>query len=500
MASRRRTSSGVTKLRHRCQTDLFFLARDILDYDLIEDVHRPVCEFFVQKNPDRPLFEQDTLKQRLLLDPRGHFKTTLDIADTVQWILCFPNIRILLMSGTRDLVSRMAGEVKWHFQYNDKLRVLFPEHCPSGKVSEFGTQEEFTTPARTKGNLREPTVSVSTVDSVKAGTHYDVIKCDDVVHDMNVTTREQIEKTIQAFHYTTPILEPGGFRDVIGTRYDYSDLYGRIIEDGDESWRIFLRPAWRERDGKLEVLFPQRFSVELLRSIQQEDPALFNGQYLNNPIPSESQTFSPELLQRCFIPYTQLPKQEDRRTFITWDLGFSAKSGSDPSVGAVGAFDREGRLFVLDLFRGRFQPNELINAVCISTMKHKPIRIGIESAGGSKLAQPGLEAKAYQMRLHLPIDWLPVSNTKDAKYKRVMALQARAAQGRLFFLKGIPFEEQLITEFTRFPKYVHDDIPDAISLLEHFRTMVDIQYPEGQVPFVAAPTFGDGLLGAGLVG
>src|SRR5581483_3196559 len=100
--------------------------------------------------------EQDEAKQRLLLDPRGHFKTTLDIADIVQWILNFPDIRILIMSGKRDFAMRMLGEVKRHFQHNDKLRAIFPDFC-APRNAEFGTTEEFTVPARKNFKLREPT-------------------------------------------------------------------------------------------------------------------------------------------------------------------------------------------------------------------------------------------------------------------------------------------------------------------------------------------------------
>ena len=123
--------------RRRCQTDLYWFAKEILGYDLVPHVHKPVCDLFVHKDPTKSFADQDHVKQRLLLDPRGHFKTTLDICDIIQWILCFPNTRILIMSGTRDLAQRMNKEIKYHFQYNQLFRELFPEHCPKKKVGEL---------------------------------------------------------------------------------------------------------------------------------------------------------------------------------------------------------------------------------------------------------------------------------------------------------------------------------------------------------------------------
>ena len=210
--------------RRRAQTDLYWLATEVLGYrDLIERVHRPVCEMFVLKDPDLPLMEQPGLRQRLILDPRGCFKTTIDLADVIQWLLCFPNVRILLMTGARELAKRMVHELKSHFTSNERMRELFPEYCPE-EGKDFGREDGFTTSARTLARLREPSVSISTIESVKAGSHVEVIKLDDVVDELNSSTPEQIEKVVRAFHYTTPILEPNGYRDVIGTRYSPNDL------------------------------------------------------------------------------------------------------------------------------------------------------------------------------------------------------------------------------------------------------------------------------------
>src|SRR5882757_2470040 len=132
------TKEELAKLRYRCKTDLYWFAKEILGMDaLVERVHRPVCDTFVQKKPGKSLADQSTTKERLILLGRGHFKTSLDEADIIQWILLDPNIRILVMSGKSDVAEAMVRNVKGHFQTNEKLRALFPEHCPPINV-EFG--------------------------------------------------------------------------------------------------------------------------------------------------------------------------------------------------------------------------------------------------------------------------------------------------------------------------------------------------------------------------
>ena len=500
--------------RRRAQTDLYWLAKDILGYDLVPHVHKPVCDLFIHKDPSRPFADQDDVKQRLLLDPRGHFKTTLDICDIIQWILCFPDTRILVMSGTRELAQRMNKEIKYHFQYNQLFRELFPEHCPKKKVGDFGTADGMTTLARTHLRLREPTVSISTIDSVKAGSHYDIIKCDDLVNETNVATKDQIEKTIQAFHYTTPILEPHGYRDVIGTRYDFSDLYGHILDSDPDSWRVHMRPAWRKTkltgaEVEYDILFPERFTLEKLKTIQKENPYLFNCQYLNNPIPGESHQFPEKLMRDHFMPFAGMPKPDkdkdlDFRTFVCWDLGFSTGVRADYTVGAVGAFDWEGRLFILDIVRGRYLPHELVNAIIATTRKYKPVFIGIEEAGGSRLLLPALEAKARELRIHLPIQWLRLNYKKNSKEARIGALEGLLRQNKLYFINGMEHQDALIEEFARFPKFVHDDIPDAIAMLvENYRSKVEIPYRDEEIEVTGVPSTSWALgpeLGAGLIG
>ena len=91
------------EVRRRCQRDLFWMCRyflwetmpegagaDIEDNLITEDPYRVVCDLFVKKDPSKPIKDQDEFKNRILLWPRGGMKSTIDICDTVQWILCFP--------------------------------------------------------------------------------------------------------------------------------------------------------------------------------------------------------------------------------------------------------------------------------------------------------------------------------------------------------------------------------------------------------------------------
>lgn len=512
------TKEELAKLRYRARTDLYWLARDILGMDaLIERVHRPICDMFVAKKPGKPLWEQSEIKERLILAPRGHFKTSLDEADIIQWILLDPNIRILIMSGKASVAEAMMTNVKGHFQTNEKLRALFPELCPpEGK--EFGNLSEFICPGRTKV-IKEPTVLISSGASVKAGLHFDVIKGDDMVNEINTLTKEQILKVIMLWNYAMPLVEPYGYLDLIGTNYDDSDLYQWAIENKPKlkwykvaAWtpKQTFRAAFKTGSVKkitedmVDLLFPERFTFEWLNNQRLADEYIFNCQYLLDPTPTDTALFTEEMILRHTIPHGHIPRSGT--VFQVWDTASTQNNHSDFSACATGLYDAQGRLFVLDVAFGKWSPTELINMIIGQAIKWRPSCIGIEEANGSRMLQPALDLVSRQMGLSLYIEWQKTSPNKH-KYDTVAGLQPLFKDDKLYLSAAMNKETrtELMKQFIKYPKTSHDDIPDAVARLLTFRNRVDIEpyndeFSSQNADDAVSYTEEDYLLGAGLNG
>jgi len=438
-------------------------------------VHKPICErMFVQKDPAKLINDQDTNKQRLYLDPRNHFKTTLDICDSVQWILAFPDVRQLIASGTRDNAEKMLGSVKSHFKYNETIRYFFPELCPPPrKAEDFGTQDAFTCPGRKDKSLREPTCSIASPDSTVAGMHYDVLKFDDLVNETNSRTAEGLKQVNQWYKLTNPLLEPYGYRDVIGTRYDYSDVYGEILGESfsgedcvgkpHQGYLVTKRGCYLA-DGT--PLFPERFTREKLESEQREmGTFLFSAQYFNTPIPSDSQFFPLYLVENSFIERKQLPKS--RVYFTTLDLAISQASDANRTAIVTCSIgtpedERSPRLYVENIVAGHLKPMETVNELYRVFKEYHPMQIRTEEVGFSRLMEPIIRAEAAKRNQYLPMVWIPRDN-KEAKVARIAALQPWLERGEMHIVKGINNLTELILELTRFPKYRRDDIIDALA-------------------------------------
>ena len=504
------------ELRYRARTDLYWLATEILDYtDLVERVHRPVCNHFYKMVPGSDIKTLSAEKGMCLYDPRAHFKTTIMIASAIQWILNYPDIRIFFGAGKLDRASDSLMLVKEHFQKNRKLRRLFPEFCPP-ENGDWGTTTQFTVPNRKKF-LIDPTMLAFSMDSIKAGPHCDVMFIDDAVHEGNVGNVVQLTATIDRFVFMRSILEPYGYMHVIGTPYSESDLYAWLEEEGNGDWmRKFRRAAWVVHESWKEgtplttsdvtLLFPERFTFEFLNSIRKQNEYIFNCQYLLDPTPRDMTSFSEATIKRHIIPHHHIPKQGS--VFQTWDIGFKDNKRNDFTVGVTGLYDSKGNLFILDIVLGRFNPYALVQQIAAAAIKWRPRRVGIEDAGGTKLILPALDNLQRQINKSFSIEWIPTSPTKH-KPERIMSLQPLFLQDKLYFSNAIQPEvmKEVMKQFVKFPRYLHDDAPDAISMLLMFRNRIDI-IPEAydrydsldETQSVGWSADDDNLMGAGING
>lgn len=481
----------------RGRRDLYFFCHDILGYkDMLPRVHQQVCDTYGPP-PDltKPFEDQDEIHNYLILDPRGEFKTSISIGKALQNWVNWPEIATLRMSGIETLVKRTIQETRSQLLSNTTLRELYPESVPwSDKKgeqglapSDFGTAYGLTHPRR-KNPRREPTLTISTLESVKAGSHYEWVTGDDLVHEKNYQTRDLLQKTIDDWDLARNLLNPRGFRELLGTRYDWSDLYGRILETNKGQWRTHVRPIWTEDleyakangfhipetylPGDLIHLHPERWTLRELIEIQNDNPYLFNCQRLNNPVPASADNFTMVELVRHTIKRDKYPDTGMMNIFMGWKFDF-VDAEAEPAVGVVGGWDSKGRLFVIDLAMGRFKPSQIIDLMIEFWLKWPISRAVLADNKKERMLEPGLMSRLRQKRLSFPIDWVKFGGndqTEDAAISYVLTLEPLLRENQLWFHGELPHLTNLYLQFSRFPKFKLRAIPYAISRLMHYRT------------------------------
>ena len=280
------TPDAQMKWRHQrfqAKHDHIFLGTAVLGMDFQENPHCLLFEQFLKKQPGVfvsvedplthvvsqfpiPLSDLDQVtKKRMILWPRGLFKTSAVIVEVVQTILNYVNVRICFLTGGDQLAKRQLARVKRVFEKPTPFfKNLFPEFCGTRAVfnkkenkwveqfKKLGNAHEFTVPCRTNDTFAESTFSISTAKSVKAGSHFDLIFIDDLVNDQNYRSVKALEKCYQDYLDICPMLEPTGFIVMTGTRYSYGDTYERIQdmakteekELGHTIWKFSIRDCW----------------------------------------------------------------------------------------------------------------------------------------------------------------------------------------------------------------------------------------------------------------
>ena len=486
------------ELRQRARTDKLFLA-GILGYDFQADVHTDLFDQYIPFDNGKPYFDQHKIKDRLTLWSRGFFKTTSIVVEIVQTILNFPDVSIMLMQSTQKNTQQLLREVKGHFDGsnpNSKLDTLFPEFCRA----KLGTAMAFTVPPRQRVR-KDPTVFVASPKSVKAGLHPDVGFFDDLVTEVNYRNPELMAKVIEDFGHFVPLINPGGYRYVTGTRYTFGDLYEHIIrQNADEQakqgvgrWQITIRGCWEiAPDGTKSSNFPVRrladgrtigISVEMLEAIQRDNPETFSAQYLNRPIAAGKEEFTEALLLGAVIAKDPLLAAGPALLFV--DLASSTKSTADNSV-VLCARQVGRKAVVCDLRSGQWTALQLAHTILELALVHRPMRVLIEGTAASTFFIDYLKVIAKDKGVVLPIEPMKVSNNKDAKRLRISAVAGAIKTGRCAFLAGLPGWADLVQQFCEFPKGRHDDEIDTVSMMVQFysnQTATYDPFPTQNLPF-----------------
>lgn len=562
--------------RDQARKDLYWLGKTVLGKDFESHVHQVICDQFVQKDFDGVFAEGFTLRQlqatlrkqhripriafvqeheysgvedsakllddgvvryapdptqaeiatnlartMILLDPRGFFKSTIDVIDTVQWLINAPDLRILIVSGVIKLASQFLAGVKGYLYLPKSLQpgpfhYLFPEYVLRGV--DGTSDEDLVLPlgVRQHGSL-DPNVGVTSVGSNKAGFHCDILKFDDIVTETNCLTEDTREAILQKADSTRNLLMSWGWHDIIGTRYFTDDYYGRTKDKHDEApdefnLKYFVRACWTVKpefkhieakslyeltEDMVTLTFPEqeggvKESFKHLRSILRKNEKEFRCQQLNQPVwGNENPTFPHELLMNHIKSFQEATGVRPTQEIIgAIDLAKEDKRFSDYTCLAVGkiyeeiipnqnspvspwVIQQDGRrwhLVILDVEFGRWSQSETAYRIAKLNDKWRPKRWKAEDNGGLESFKEKIINTAKENFGHWPIiRWEVPSNQYNAKVNRIKGMEILLRDNRMWFMNS-SWNQEVFIQLERYTgqkstRSVKDDVPDCLSML-----------------------------------
>lgn len=480
---------ALQKIAQRCRWDLFFLSKHILHYDLMEEsVHRDLCQYaeslYEAHLPDWKGPEERSGQgmddqfhysntNLLLLMPRGTFKSSvITVGLTLQVILHNPNIRILIDSETFSKAKAFLREVKGHLEENEDYRAVFKAihgiYPNEGRKKELLWTDGAINLACRSVHRKEPTISCGGIDVTKNGMHYDLIICDDLHSEKNVTSKDMINNVIDHWKFAYSLLDPGKPMIIIGTRWDYNDLYQHILDNERESYNILIRRAI-ESDGSL--FFPKRLTQAFLDSQKRlQGSRIFSAQYLNEPVDDESATF-----KRKDIIRKPLADIEGRpmNWYLAVDPSYEGEY-SDYAAFVVAGMDYLQDMYVRHITRQKMTYRDIIDEIFRLHNIYHPKQIALETIGAQKSIM--YELNNEQRRRG---QWLPITEVKSrtkSKEERVRGLAPKYEFHHIFHIKECQQIDDLDYELIHFPRGKHDDVVDALA------TILEFAHPPSSTP------------------
>ena len=453
------------------QSSTYYLAKFVLGYDKLDnDFHVAACQ----------AYDDNFYINQFHLHPRKHFKTTMfTVAGNIRRSLVDPDISIAIITNSLDVNGReFIEEIKGHFQKGEKFRALFPEHATQ-RARDLGTSLKFTTPARTNPAVRMPTFSAFSGDREITGCHFTgPLHFDDIVDRKNTATEDLMAKVHHAYRTSLATAPPNRngipWHNCVGTRWHYYDPWARIMEkEGFTKNFYFLRTAaeWNEEDEDGNTvhkrLCPEIYSQEWLDYYREDlGEYMYSCLFLNEPVPEGAMAMNPDWL-RYYSPHAvdKIP----RRKVITVDPANSIKNTQgDPTVIGVYDMDPDANIRVLEIRRGWWTIDEIIQQICDAHKLHNVLDIGVEAVNFQewlcfKLEQY-MRENGYHFRLH------PIRRRGQGIHKQKKDEGGRQERvipflrdGKIWVRQDEPELEALKKELRQYPVGRHDDILDTLT-------------------------------------
>lgn len=385
----------------------------------------------------------------MLLVPPRHGKSELASIRLPAWFLGRqPHKQFLSVSATEGLASDFGRAVR--------NTIASPEYR-----AVFDTRLAEDSQAKGKWHTSEGGIYYSLgIGGSVLGRGGDCILVDDPYASMADALSELTRKNVWDWYTGTAYnrLMPGGSIVVINHRMHEDDLCGRLLAQqaaGGDKWEVVELPAINEAG---EALWPDAYPLEALERIRKNSQARFwSALYQQKPAPEEGDYFKSEWLR----PYDRAPARETMRIYGGSDYAVTA-DGGDFTVHVVVGVDPEGRMYLLDLWRGQSASDRWVESLCDLVKEWKPIAWAEEQGQIRSGVGPFLERRLRERKAYVGREQFP---TRGDKAVRAQSIRGRMALEGLYVPINAPWYPDLRSELLSFPAGKHDDQVDALGLV-----------------------------------
>lgn len=415
-------------------------------------------------------YEQLVAKQRpkLVIEAPPQHGKSVQIVEFITWLAGKnPHLRTIYTSFSERLGVRANLQCQRIFE-SERFKKVFPDT----QINSVGMN---TSDSRQATRNREMIEFIgqtgyfrnTTVRGAITGESLDLGVVDDPIKGREEAGSEAVrDKTWDWFtdDFFTRFSDEAGLL-IILTRWHIDDPVGRLKLQLGEEVRTISYPAIATRNEQYrkegEPLFPELKSLEFLLERKATMASVnWEALYQQNP-----QIVGGEIIKgEHFGRYKQPPMIKQR--IIYADTAQKTAERNDYSVFECWGKGDDGKIYLLDLIRGKWEAPELERRAIAFWAKHsgqdavvlgqlRQLKVE-DKASGTGLIQ-GLRAKAQ-----IPV--VGIERTKD-KYTRLMDVLGYIESGYVMLPEDAPFTNDFIAEceaFTADDSHMHDDQVDPM--------------------------------------
>lgn len=485
------TSADIERMKLMAKTDLMFLGT-LLGYDkLSPNLHGHLSNWMI---------ETRGCLYRLILKPRGHYKSTIaTVIDSVQIGLpnvanvqtyphCLgPSVKLLIAHEVRETACDFLYEIAAAYTRKAGLLALFPESIPF-KGKQRVNKDELDLPNRI--DHKEATFNTIGAGGASQGGHFSWLKLDDLIGEAARDSPTVMKSTIQWFDNIISLLTDAtdGF-DLIGTRWAYNDLYSHAMATYGVNDDKSVTSCLSAKDKKIYVnskgllklygrgvlengkpIFPEIMTPDRIR-ILRKNRIVWAAQYVNNPQEAGMTEFEWPLKtynvsgnSEKIVVFTGNTEAFSRYVHeldicVLCDPSMGESQDADETGLVVTGTDFKSNIFILEIVKKRLKPPQLIDELFRLYFKYRPRVIGIEEVNFSGIYKYWLKERAVNLKVNLPLrSYKPGS--KRSKLARIRGLSHFFSAGQVYIHENM---HSFRDEYETYPQTDSEHLLDALA-------------------------------------
>ena len=447
--------------------------------------------------------ENDLIDRAMLFAPPRHIKSLSATTLFPAWLMGrHPQTKVMSVVHTQNYANKIGRNVRnllkrseWPFE-----NVTLAED--SQAKHQWATEQggEYNAFGAIGGNQH--------------GNPAEWLFMDDIVKGRKVAMSPHMREEVWETYKTDLLsrLQGRAKQLMVFTRWHMDDPAGRILpEDYDgrtgwykdretgEDWYVLSLPAIAEHDddplGRKagEWLWPEAFGEKKLGGMRKRGGWMWSALFQQRPSPEEGLMFTDEHIRRFDLGRVDLTSLQ---IYISSDYAVTEEGqGENPdwTVHIVWGVDSDHNIFLLEMWRGRTEPDQWVLQWLRLVRNWKPLRAFEESGQIIKSVGPMIRTLMAQHRIFT--DRVQLTSSVD-KATRAQTLLGWAAMGKFYLptrnsvpVNWLPHLEAFELELKQFPTGRKDDTVDAATL---FSRGLD-RIIAGQNPGKKASPHGDTL-------